>query len=235
MDLYEAQRQSIVQKLTHFDLVSSGGLRQLCVWVDVDLGVFRFTRSARPAMLIQDAPTDLTVENLHTPISRVVTPDPTRPDNRPDNPLGDMTALEVLGAIETWVETKMLLHDGDDRFKSEPRRLWAVLSAMRGPDNSDFELKAYTTQVLRGLVLPKLAKESGSMVADSQYISRSYLEELRTFHKLPRIPPANSGEEVSENIRKYRDEEEDRRGGRHFMDHVALAAEAIHQMREEVR
>lgn len=47
----------------------------------------------------------------------------------------------------------------------EQRDLWDILSAMRGPDNDDVNLKEQTTCVIRALAFPKITAGGQAMIA----------------------------------------------------------------------
>jgi len=64
----------------------------------------------------------------------------------------ETTALEVLRAIDTWAGITDVY---------DARRLWAILTALRGPDTADDAVKAATTQHIRGIV-PTLAGKAGA-------------------------------------------------------------------------
>jgi hypothetical protein len=65
------------------------------------------------------------------------------------------SAREVLAQIDEWAYTAST---------QEAKKLWDVLTALRGPDNGDRVLKARTTAVIRQHSVPALADLSHAFV-----------------------------------------------------------------------
>lgn len=80
----------------------------------------------------------------------------------------DMTFRDVLSIIDQW-STKAACGEG--------RKLWLVLTALRGPDNNDCDLKAKTTEIIRSKSLPNLALAGGAYVARTRKVVRLNLTE----------------------------------------------------------
>jgi hypothetical protein len=140
-----------------------------------------------------------------------------------DNPLGDRTVLQVLRAIDAWAGERR--ENGSD----DGDRLWAVLSAMRGPDSDDQILKSRTTAVLRDAALHTLAQAGGAIVTSLG--PPAMLERLKLLKNFNTLEVPADIESISDRI-QYRRDEEDRRGGQHFMAHVAVAARLLLEMLE---
>lgn len=60
----------------------------------------------------------------------------------------------------------------------EQKDVWAILTALRGPDNVNHELKEYTTAVIRNHVLADLAMTVGAVVWGD---TPEYAEKRRTW------------------------------------------------------
>lgn len=103
----------------------------------------------------------------------------------------DATAMDILDAMDTWAANQ------DSR--REPEKLWLVLTAARGPDSSDYDVKQEYTVPIRSAVLYNLAQQGGADV-----------ENWYTYQQL--------GE-------AYRYDRKD--GYSHFSNHIHLAAEVI--------
>lgn len=124
--------------------------------------------------------------------------------------LKDASALEVLEAVEGWAEKNQ---GGDNVWM-----LWAVLSATRGPDSSDQDLKTSLTCWVRSASLPILAYSAGATtarepenmtraqdVSDRKLIERQGLAESLN----------NQGKDSS-----------------HFLRHIESACSSLRRMRE---
>lgn len=70
------------------------------------------------------------------------------------------TAADVLAIIEDFTERRTAHTERDP----EVRALWAVLTALRGPDRDLHAVKSATTQRIRALTLPKTARVAGAFV-----------------------------------------------------------------------
>lgn len=68
----------------------------------------------------------------------------------------------VLRDIESYILREAKLESG------EGRKLWDVLTALRGPDDGDVTVKAQTTEIVRSAAFPKLAKASFSKFSSNQ-------------------------------------------------------------------
>lgn len=74
------------------------------------------------------------------------------------------TALEILDAIDDWAQRGQAEGYGGsqehyDATKDPDRQayhLWVILSALRGPDNGNDEVKRDTTEFIRALTVPHL-------------------------------------------------------------------------------
>ena len=69
------------------------------------------------------------------------------------------TAREVLNIIK-----EFLNRDNEYEFNKEQRKLWKVLTGLRGPDNDDSQLKDCTTAVIRYYALGDVKKSTGAIV-----------------------------------------------------------------------
>ncbi len=113
------------------------------------------------------------------------------------------TALDILKAIETWA--------GQVRDQAEPRHLWAVLSALRGPDVRDSDpAKQETTIYIRAVALPTLAALAHADLPYAEYhgawSTKSKLAELGAWRGV------------------------DRHLDRHFGGHIRTAANSLLSM-----
>lgn len=128
------------------------------------------------------------------------------------------TAKQVLAAIDQWASQQLeprpsYVSAALDRYsplyptqfgsdyRGEGKKLWNIISAMRGPDNDDVGLKMRTTAVLRAAVLPSLAKCGGAFLASGN---------VKDFVQ---TRPRNGNAPVE--------------GGSHFASHIFYAAQAI--------
>lgn len=104
-----------------------------------------------------------------------------------------LTALEILTAINIWggqprgPYVGITTREEADNLH-EARRLWRILTALRGPDNGSDDLKMVTTALIRGAVVPDFAKAGGALTSDGP---RSVLVDLL-------LPVAESGVEAAE-------------------------------------
>lgn len=90
------------------------------------------------------------------------------------NPLEGMTALEILKAIDNWA--------ADNLGNYESKVLWDILTALRGPDSGDSELKWNTTAIIRAYTLPILAT-GNAMVNKEQRINET-LSKIMNYDKI---------------------------------------------------
>ncbi len=108
-----------------------------------------------------------------------------------------VTASDVLSNIESSLPSMS---------DKEKRKLWSVLTALRGPDDGDDAIKAYTTAVIRRHSLPTLANIAGAMVAGCTW--------------------CDNGSEAPEmrlsDVHMVKLSKKD-----HFLDHLADAADAL--------
>lgn len=96
----------------------------------------------------------------------------------------------------------------------EQTRLWDVLSALRGPDCDDRELKTETTSLIRGAAFPKAAK---------MLIYRVYCRKASDA-ELDRLCATSAA---------LRQRSYEQHKSSHFTRHIEYAAQQLHQMRYE--
>lgn len=65
------------------------------------------------------------------------------------------TAREILDALDKWFTEGW---SNKDDPQPEREALWDVLTALRGPDDSDVLLKEHTTEIIRSHAFPLIAK-----------------------------------------------------------------------------
>ena len=88
------------------------------------------------------------------------------------------TAKEVLDALDEFFVTA---------DEGEARDLWAILSALRGPDgvngNGDHTLKVNTTGIIRAVAFPRLANlwKQGVIVIGATFTSHRRLDSISTY------------------------------------------------------
>ncbi len=74
------------------------------------------------------------------------------------------TAKEMLALLDNFPAS---IGDNPDHANlpgSESRKLWAILTALRGPDDDDEVVKSRTTSIIRARVLPHLSRAAGAFV-----------------------------------------------------------------------
>ena len=57
-------------------------------------------------------------------------------------------------------------------------KLWYILSALRGPDEGDADVKYASTARLRAVVVPNLARANGATISDKPLALLNYSEKL---------------------------------------------------------
>ncbi len=84
------------------------------------------------------------------------------------------TFKDVLKHIQSFLES-------DEIFSEEKRRLWDVLSALRGPDSEDSTLKNSTTAVIRWHALGNSVRYVGAITGfdDDDYATERVKEERK--------------------------------------------------------
>lgn len=104
----------------------------------------------------------------------------------------ESTVNDILRAIDTWAI---------NRGGEEAKDLWAILSAMRGPDDSDDNIKFTSTCRIRGFALPHLAGIAGAIVRDTLY--HEGMRELIAFNESNSHHFNNHVRQAAIAIRKY--------------------------------
>ena len=74
----------------------------------------------------------------------------------------ESSAAEILRYLDTWSEAQ-------EGWPDQREKLWTVLSALRGPDIANRELKHNTTAAIRRVV-QHLARESGATVSLEPFV-----------------------------------------------------------------
>jgi hypothetical protein len=118
----------------------------------------------------------------------------------------ETTALELLRAIDSWAYAAPI---------KEANALWGYLTALRGPDSEDDNIKGTTTARIRGFALPHLARRVGAAVGMLGY--NTLLPE---------------GLDRAAN-RLLHDDDEIWAHERHFAHHILWASRAIKHMLEQ--
>lgn len=83
------------------------------------------------------------------------------------------TALQLIREIDRWSETAEL---------TEVHRLWDILTAMRGPDSDDIDIKYETTARVRHLAFPALAGRAGAIVRGGADDMERLEDEVKSAH-----------------------------------------------------
>lgn len=120
------------------------------------------------------------------------------------------SAREVLEAINAWARGANPL---------EVRDVWAVLTALRGPDNGDDAVKWRTTARIRGTALPQLSLGAGAFTVESD----------ATTHPAVLDPPEVGDTSSMSNLT----DPDVSAAGNHFRQHIRLAAEYLVQLELE--
>lgn len=116
----------------------------------------------------------------------------------------------------------------------EQRDLWDLLTALRGPDNEDYELKSATTTHLRAALLPEsaLGIDSAAHAEIANHGAKAATDHLRQFVVLdPVINQPDTWETCMRIRHRLRNLHSDVEVPMHFAQHMAVAICAL--VREE--
>ncbi len=118
-----------------------------------------------------------------------------------------INAVDLCKVIDEWSKVRYDTKVRYDKGSIEHEKLWAILTALRGPDNEDGILKINTTAILRAFVLPQLAKINHAFVNDDlndmKFIADGNLNHFKNhFYRAILAVPVLK-EKFEENMKEY--------------------------------